>query len=122
MTKETARPAPTSATGLVQPAGAARCGASEVDGSSGSLNPAGASHRANLERVRRAIATSVREFCDAHVGHEFHAQELRDYVARVHPTAPASADRILRDLRQRGDVRYVLVSRSRSLYRVEWCK
>ncbi|MCC6409465.1 MAG: hypothetical protein IT453_20065 [Planctomycetes bacterium] len=72
--------------------------------------------------MRRAIATSVREFCDAHVGHEFHAQELRDYVARVHPTAPASADRILRDLRQRGDVRYVLVSRSKSLYRVEWCK
>lgn len=69
-----------------------------------------------------AIGSHVLAFCRSRIGREFHAQELRDYVARVHPTAPASADRILRDLRQRELVQYVLVSRSRSLYRVEWCK
>ena len=86
--------------------------------------PASSGHRKNLERVRGAIADAVVAFCRSRyaTGREFHAQELRDYVARVNPTAPASADRILRDLRQRGLVRYVLVSRSKSLYRVESCK
>lgn len=72
-----------------------------------------------LGRVRSVIAAIVLAFCRSRIGREFHAQELRDYVARVHPTAPASADRILRDLRKRGLVAYVLVSRRRSLYRVE---
>ena len=38
--------------------------------------------------------------------------------ARVGETAPGSADRVLRDLRQRGSIDYEVVSRRSSLYRV----
>lgn len=116
--RETARPEPTSETGHPNTPTdlAARRGRSGLTPGAGSV---GASHRENLERVRNAIGAHVLAFCRARIGREFHAQELRDYVARVHPTAPASADRILRDLRSRGLVAYVLVSRSKSLYRVE---
>lgn len=49
----------------------------------------------------------------------FRADELRRYVAtRCDAVAPASADRVLRDLRQRKQLNYVVVNRKKSLYRI----
>jgi len=71
-----------------------------------------------LERVTSRIGSTVLDFCRSiGVGGAFHAQELRDYVGK-HGVAPASPDRILRDLRKRGVIGYVVVSRTKSLYRV----
>ncbi len=51
---------------------------------------------------------------------EFHADELRAHISRHTDghSAPASADRILRDLRRKGKVQYAVVSRRQSLYRL----
>lgn len=69
------------------------------------------------QRVSDRIAGAIVAFWLAREG-EFHVEELRAYVERVvGKTAPASADRILRDLRQRKVINYVVVSRSQSLYR-----
>ena len=75
-------------------------------------------HFENLSRVRAGIGSAVLEFCRARVGKEFHADELRRFVASKHPTAPASADRILRDLRRSGDLDYTVTSRRASTYLV----
>lgn len=50
---------------------------------------------------------------------EFHADDLRGAVAAELVTAPASCDRILRDLRKAGVVCYEVVNRRASLYRVK---
>lgn len=74
--------------------------------------------RENIERVTDAIARHVTAFLNAH--QEFHVEDLRKYVyenVRGY-VAPASPDRILRDLRQRKQVNYEVVSRRKSLYRV----
>ena len=57
----------------------------------------------HLARVSTRIAQAIRDFLSqTGTGRTFHADELRAHVAqRVGPTAPGSADRILRDLRQR---------------------
>ena len=73
----------------------------------------------NLSRVKAAIGARIVRFIAERLAFgpsQFHAQDLRDYVSAVHPTAPASADRILRALRQEGRVNYAVVSRSKSLY------
>ena len=71
-----------------------------------------------IERVTSRIGSTVLTFCrDRGAGSTFHAQELRDYVG-AHGVAPASPDRVLRDLRKRGFINYVVVSRTKSLYRV----
>ena len=73
----------------------------------------------NLERVSDRIAGAIREFFDLHAGQQFHAERLREYVeGRCGKTAPGSADRVMRDMRQRGEISYVVESRSQSLYRV----
>lgn len=74
----------------------------------------------NIERVGNQIARFVKQFMDQRKGREFHADEMRRYVAANVDgyVAPGSPDRILRDLRQRRVVNYELVSRSQSLYRV----
>jgi len=75
----------------------------------------------NLSRVRAAIGDRIVQFVSERLASgrvQFHAQDLRDYVSAVHPTAPASADRILRALGQEGRVHYAVVSRSKSLYEV----
>ena len=71
----------------------------------------------NLTRVTEAIAQHVTAFVAS--PDEFHAADLRDYVYRNVRgyIAPASPDRILRSLRQRGVIDYEVVSRSKSLYR-----
>jgi hypothetical protein len=69
----------------------------------------------NLERVSSRIAWAIIRFCRDH--RRFHADELRSYVvAQTGIAAPGSADRILRDLRQRGIIDYEVLSRRESLY------
>ena len=76
-----------------------------------------------LVRVRHRIGVAI---CDALATRlalhrpEFFAEELRREVAAriAQKAAPGSADRILRDLRQRGVLDYVVLSRRRSHYRV----
>ena len=49
----------------------------------------------------------------------FTATELRQYVQRHNfGTAPSSAARVMRNLRQDGQINYVVVNRARSLYQV----
>jgi hypothetical protein len=75
--------------------------------------------RQNIERVGEAISQLVIAFLRSHIGKEFHVESLRQFVySNVDGyVAPASPDRILRDLRQKGKVNYEVVSRSKSLYR-----
>jgi hypothetical protein len=48
-------------------------------------------------------------------------EELRDYIIReTGVAAPDSPGRIMRDLRQRHRLGYRCVSRSQSLYEVDW--
>lgn len=70
-----------------------------------------------INRVRDQIAKHIVTFIDDHLGQEFFVDELRRYVAGKVPVAPASPDRVLRDLRARGTVNYIVISRSKSLYR-----
>lgn len=82
-----------------------------------------AQQREELQRVTSVIARTILRFCRVRLaaGHqEFHADDLRRYVGEqlAEPSAPASADRILRDLRQRGVVTYEVVDRRASLYRL----
>ncbi len=71
-----------------------------------------------LRRVREAIATHVIKFIDTRAGKEFFNADLHNYVSEKMPIAPGSADRILRDLKSKGVVRYELRDRSKSLYYV----
>lgn len=76
-------------------------------------------HSTNLDRVRRKLADVIVSYLRGiGVGGTFHATDLHEHCQREGWTAPASADRVLRDLRQRGAIGYTLESRSRSLYRV----
>jgi hypothetical protein len=71
----------------------------------------------NLERVSSRIERAIIQFCSAHP--RFHADDLRQFVAKeTGIVAPGSADRILRDLRQRGQLNYKVLNRRGSLYQV----
>jgi hypothetical protein len=73
----------------------------------------------NLDRVRERIRQAVLSFCRHHK--RFYAEELRRWVIQFTGiAAPGSADRILRDMRQRGELDYICLSRSESLYEVLW--
>jgi hypothetical protein len=74
-------------------------------------------HRDHLDRVRLRITTRILEF-HARQGYEaaFHADDLRSFVIEEVHVAPASADRVLRDLRQHGTLDYIVLSRRQSLY------
>lgn len=73
----------------------------------------------HLATVSSRIQGAIVEFFDLHAGQQFHAERLHEYVeARCGKTAPDSAGRIMRDLRQRGEISYVVESRGQSLYRV----
>jgi hypothetical protein len=75
--------------------------------------------QAHLERVSTRIAWAVEEFCSVH--RYFVAEELRDYIRLVTGSiAPSSADRILRYLRARDRLSYVVLSRRESCYEVFW--
>jgi hypothetical protein len=76
----------------------------------------------NLERVTARIGAAIIEFCLkklASTDRSFHAEDLRRYVTlKTGISAPASADRVLRDLRQRGVITYRVLNRRESLYEV----
>lgn len=81
----------------------------------------GDTHPENLERVAARMSPAVKQFCREHK--RFHADELRRYVIRVLGIhAPASADRILRLLRQQHELDYVVLSRRESLYETLWVR
>lgn len=76
----------------------------------------------NMISVSKRIGQVVVEFVGKKlsdpVNKEFTAQELRLAVmSKVQNIAPGSPDRILRNLRQRKLVNYVLLSRVKSLYK-----
>ena len=72
----------------------------------------------HLHRVTSKTSVAIAEFfAKLEVGATFHAQELRDHVAAQVLTAPASPDRVMRKLRQVGEINYELVDRRGSLYR-----
>ncbi len=74
--------------------------------------------KSELARVTAKTSMSIVEyFGKLKVGDTFHAQELRDYVAALVHVAPASPDRIMRELRKRGVLNYEVVNRRESLYR-----
>ena len=69
----------------------------------------------NLRRVSDRIAGSILEFLEGNI--TFHADDLRNYVTeKVGVVAPGSADRVLRLLRQKGRVDYIVLNRRESLY------
>lgn len=71
----------------------------------------------HLRRVAGKIGPLVLRFLRLRgVGETFHAADLHDYVGPS--VAPASADRILRELRRRGNVDYLVENRRASLYRI----
>lgn len=75
----------------------------------------------NLERVSRSIAPTILAFLRGLKPRGivlFHAEELRRVVNQTCGTAPASADRVLRDLRRKRRVAYEVENRRRSLYRL----
>tara|TARA_R110000751_G_scaffold67817_4_gene138216 strand:- start:1004 stop:1321 length:318 start_codon:yes stop_codon:yes gene_type:complete len=76
----------------------------------------------HLASVRQRIGPFILEWCAARLERapEFRADDLRRAVHAELGCAPGSSDRILRTLRQSGELSYSVVSRSRSLYRIEW--
>lgn len=75
-------------------------------------------HAEEHERVKQAIRRYIVAFADEHAGRHFHMDDLTRYVRRYVPTAPDSAGRILRALRQEGVIDYRLVSRRDSEYEI----
>jgi hypothetical protein len=71
-------------------------------------------------RVRSRIGSLILEFCRQ--SDKFHMEDLRRFVERRvgGRIAPASPDRILRQLRQERYLDYQVLSRTESLYRVRW--
>lgn len=75
---------------------------------------------AELDRVSSRIRGAILEFCRARLGQQFFADELRAHVEQqCGKTAPGSADRILRALRQDGELAYRVINRRKSLYLIE---
>ncbi len=73
----------------------------------------------DLHRVARDLQRHILDFCRDHVGLEFHMADLVDYVSSRHHAAPSSTDRVLRKMRSDGLVKYTVVNRSKSLYRID---
>lgn len=71
----------------------------------------------HLQRVADNIADTILDFCQSRK--TFFADDLRSYVENnCGKVAPASADRILRMLRQAGELNYRVISRKRSEYEI----
>lgn len=82
-----------------------------------SPGPALHSQDAELERVTSRLGKAILDFCRP--GRRFHAAELHAHVLGVCEAAPASADRVMRELRAAGVVPVKCIDRSKSLYIVE---
>jgi hypothetical protein len=77
--------------------------------------------RAHLARVRSRIGAAVLAFLRQRVAlglPEFVMEELHNYCRGIHGIAPASPDRVLRDLRTRGECDYTVVNRRQSRYKI----
>lgn len=74
------------------------------------------SNAAHLERVSSRIRQAILDFAAVH--DKFHMEELREFVAQQtkNHIAPASPDRVLRQLRKEGVIDYKVLSRRQSLY------
>lgn len=71
-----------------------------------------------LRRVKGRTCDLITQFFDCHqVGETFHAEDLQRFVASRCDVAPASADRVMRDMRRSGQINYEVINRSQSLYR-----
>ena len=71
-----------------------------------------------LARVTGRIGESVMLFLSRRVGQTFRAADLASFVMADCGGAPASADRVMRQLRAQGFIDVQVVDRSGSLYRV----
>ena len=74
----------------------------------------------HLERVGHRIARHIRAFYRQRgIGAKFHMDDLRRHVQEEEPhTSPDSPSRIMRDMRTKGSLDYVVVSRHHSLYKI----
>lgn len=75
----------------------------------------------NLSRVSERIQGLIMSFARDRVVTQrcaFHMTELTSFVSRHHVIAPDSAGRVLRLLRKRGQLDYVVLQRSLSLYEI----
>lgn len=76
----------------------------------------------NLVPVRASVGNAIQLFYDNRLKGGmpfFRADDLRVFVeAATGKTAPASADRILRDMRQDGKINYEVTDRAKSLYKL----
>lgn len=73
-----------------------------------------------LARVKSVIAGLILNFFNAREpGDRFHMAELTRFVSAHTTIAPDSAGRILRDMRQAGQLNYTVVNRRSSLYQIE---
>jgi hypothetical protein len=71
----------------------------------------------NLQRVGQKIGAAIMTFYEADPDAAFHADDLRDSVRdQCGKVAPASSDRVLRDLRKKGKINYEVTNRRKSLY------
>lgn len=90
------------------------------------LFPAGAAaeqaeQAEQLARVTSRIGLTIIAFCRIVWGSEsrsFHASDLHEFVEVRAQIAPASADRVLRELRKQGHLDYEVLNRRASLYRL----
>lgn len=74
-----------------------------------------------FSRVADKIGAIILRFFSSRLAQglpEFRAEQLHAYVSREHKTAPDSANRIMRSLRQGLAVDYLVVSRRESRYRI----
>lgn len=75
-------------------------------------------HPEERERVKVRVGPAIIEFAKNRK-REFFMDDLRRHITlTVGIVAPASPDRILRALRQRKQLDYIVVDRKRSLYRI----
>lgn len=76
-------------------------------------------HAQNLRRVSGNISPLILRYLRTlQAGAEFSMEQLTRFVRQQLPTAPDSAGRILRDLRQRGLCDYECINRAASRYRL----
>ena len=78
--------------------------------------------REERARVRSRIGSLIMEFFRQNNSNSFrvfHMSDLTMYVATRVKVAPDSTGRIMRQLRQQGQLHYTVVSRRQSLYQIE---
>jgi hypothetical protein len=77
-----------------------------------------------LKRVTGKLADAIQLFFDGmQPGEEFHGPALTEFVEKqIAATVPDSASRVMRNMRQSGQINYEVANRGQSLYRVLACQ